>query len=385
MTGHIRRRGERSWELKFDAGIDPLTGKRETKYYSVKGTRRDAQAKLVELLSEAAKGTLLDRSKETLGSFLARWDRDWAANNVSLKTAERYRQLIVNQIQPHIGVLPLQRVRDSNLAEFYAILSRSGGVDSAPLAARTVGHVHRLLSRALGHAATWGLIQQNPATAVHPPRVASKEIEIASETEIKAVLQYLSARNRPLYTIATLALATGARRGELCALKWKDFDPDSGKLRIERSLETTKAGLRIKSPKTRHGRRTISIPASVTDELRAHWKAQQEQRLSLGLGRSGPEDLIFAAPEGALRKPNALTNDWLRATLAVGRRINLHSLRHHHASSLISAGIDVLTISRRLGHANPSITLTVYGHLYPDTDDRAVQVVEAMFARVWPE
>jgi integrase len=137
MTGHIRRRGERSWELKFDAGIDPLTGKRETKYYSVKGTRRDAQAKLVELLSEAAKGTLLDRSKETLGSFLARWDRDWAVNNVSPKTAERYRQLIVNQIQPHIGVLPLQRLRASNLAEFYATLSRSGGVDSAPLGART--------------------------------------------------------------------------------------------------------------------------------------------------------------------------------------------------------------------------------------------------------
>jgi len=133
---------------------------------------------------------------------------------------------------------------------------------------------------------------------VHAPRVASKEIEIASETEIKAVLQYLCARNRPLYAIATLALATGARRGELCALKWKDFDPDSGLLRIERSLETTKAGLRVKSPKTRHGRRTISIPASVADELRAHWKAQQEQRLSLGLGRSGPEDLIFATPEG---------------------------------------------------------------------------------------
>jgi len=86
MTGHIRRRGERSWELKFDAGIDPLTGKRETKYYSVKGTRRDAQAKLVELLSEAAGGTLLDRSKETLGGFLARWDSDWAVNNVSPKT-----------------------------------------------------------------------------------------------------------------------------------------------------------------------------------------------------------------------------------------------------------------------------------------------------------
>jgi integrase len=385
MTGHIRRRGERSWELKFDTGADPLTGKRQIRYHSVKGTKREAQAKLIELLNDAARGTLVDYSKETLANFLTRWDRDWAANNVSPKTAERYRQLIVNQIVPHIGAMPLQRVRPSNLAEFYAVLLRNGGIGGSPLAARTVGHVHRLLRRAFGHAVTWGLIQQNPATSVHPPRVASKEIEIASENEIKAVLQYLRDRNHELYTIATVALATGARRGELCALKWKDFDLESGKLRIERSLETTRAGLRIKSPKTRHGRRIISIPAAVTDEMRTYWKAQQEQRLALGMGRSGPDDLIFAVPDGTPRKPNALTNDWLRATLAVGRRINLHSLRHHHASSLIAAGIDVLTISRRLGHANPSITLTVYGHLYPNTDDRAAQVVEALFARVRTE
>lgn len=69
----------------------------------------------------------------------------------------------------------------------------------------------------------------------------------------------------------------------------------------------------------------------------------------------------------------------------MGRPFNLHSLRHHHASNLIAAGIDILTISRRLGHANPSITLAVYGHLYPNTDDRAAQVIEAMFARVRAE
>lgn len=81
MRGHIRKRGKRSWEIKFDTGINALTGRRETKYYSVKGTRRDAQARLVELLGEASRGTLLDHSKETLGDFLARWDKDWAANN----------------------------------------------------------------------------------------------------------------------------------------------------------------------------------------------------------------------------------------------------------------------------------------------------------------
>ena len=260
---------------------------------------------------------------------------------------------------------------------------REGGVGGKPLAPVTVGHCHRLLRRALGHAAAWGLIQQNPAAVARPPRVADQEIEIPSEAEIATVLKRLREHNRRLYALAVLALSTGTRRGELCALTWKDFDDKAGTLRIERSLETTsEEGLRVKGPKTRHGRRTISLPAPAIEELRAHWRAQGGERLALGLGRATPDDLIFAMPDGSPLKPDTLSKDWLRATRAVGRSINLHSLRHHHASNLIAAGVDVLTISRRLGHASPTITLGVYGHLYPNADDRAAQAIEAMFARV---
>lgn len=385
MTGHIRKRGERSWELKFDLGADPLTGKRGIRYQSFKGTKREAQAKLTELLSEAARGVLTDPSKETLSAFADRWDHDWASHNVSLKTAERYRQLIANQIKPHLGAMPVQKIKPVHLNAFYAKLLQSGGIEGGPLAALTVGHVHRLLRRIFGHAAQWDVIAQNPAALVHPPRVAQSEIEIIREDEIKIVLSALRGRNLPLYTIATVALATGMRRGELLALRWKDVDFGDSKLRVEQSLEQTKAGLRFKAPKTKHGRRAITIPAAVVAELRAHWKASQEQRLALGLGRSAPDDLVFTMWDGSPRKPNALTNDWLRATMAIGRRISLHALRHTHASSLIAAGIDILTISRRLGHAKPSTTLGVYGHIYGNTDDKAAQAVEAMFARIGTE
>ena len=382
MSGHIRRRGERSWELKFDLGRDPVTGKRQIRYASVKGSRKDAQAKLTELLSEAARGVLVDASKETLAAFMDRWDRDWASHNVSLKTVERYRQLITNQIKPHLGAMPVQKIKAVHLNTLYATLLQSGGIEGGPLATQTVGHVHRLLRRMLGHAAQWGVIASNPAALVSPPRVAQGEIEIIREDEIKIVLAALRGRNLPLYTIATVALATGMRRGELLALRWKDLDLDGGKLRVEQSLEQTRAGLRFKSPKTKHGRRSITIPPAVVADLRAHWKASQEQRLALGLGRSAPDDLVFTMWDGSPRKPNALTNDWLRASAVTGRRINLHALRHTHASSLIAAGVDILTISRRLGHANPKITLSVYGHLYGNTDDKAAQAVEAMFARI---
>src|ERR1700757_1448010 len=100
MTGHARRRGERSWELKFDLGTDPLTGKRKTRYHSFKGTKREAEAELVRLKAGAARGEYVDPSKATLGEFIDRWEL-WAAGQVSAKTLERYKELAAHHVRPH--------------------------------------------------------------------------------------------------------------------------------------------------------------------------------------------------------------------------------------------------------------------------------------------
>jgi integrase len=381
VSGHIRRRGERSWELKFDLGRDPGTGKRETRYRSFKGTKREAQAELIRLSAEALKGVYIDATTETVGQFLDRWSRDWATpHNLSPTTLERHRSLIDNQVLPHIGQHLIQKLRPAHLAELYGKLSREGHAAGGGLSSRTVGLVHRLLHRALGHAVKWGVVQQNAASLVAPPRVTASEIEIIREDEIMTVLRRL--RGRSMYTIAAVALATGMRRGELLGLRWQDVDLNSGTLRVAQSLEQTKAGLRFKSPKTKHGRRTITLPPLIVAELRTHWKAQQEQRLALGLGKAPDTALVFPTWDGKPRSPGALTQEWTRAMKKAGMKVTLHALRHTHASSLIAAGVDILTISRRLGHASPTITLGTYGHLYSNTDDRAAQIMEAMFSKV---
>jgi integrase len=103
MTGHVRRRGDRSWEIKFDLGTDQLTGKRRIHYSSFRGTKREAEAELVRLKAGADAGTYIDPSKVTLGEFLDRWERDWATVHVSAKTRERYLELLKHHIRPNIG------------------------------------------------------------------------------------------------------------------------------------------------------------------------------------------------------------------------------------------------------------------------------------------
>jgi integrase len=392
MRGHIRRRGKNSWELKFDAGIDALTGRRITRYHSFKGGKREAQNELVRLMDSDRRGEYVDPSKATLGEFLDRWERDWAALNVGPKTLERYKELLNVHIRPHLASVPIQKLQAAHLAELYAKLLREGrrprrgadGANAGGLSPRTVGHVHRVIHKVLEVAMEWSVTHRNVAGAATPPKVPDAEIEIVTEDQARHILQQL--RGRGLYMIAMLGLTTGMRRGELLALRWRDVDFDGAKLKVEQSLEQTKAGLRFKAPKTKHGRRTIGLPASVVAELRAHWKQQQEQRLRLGMGKTPDDGLVLARWDGAPRSPNNTTKDWSR-TLADLKLppISLHALRHTHASQLIASGMDVLTISRRLGHSSPTITLNVYGHLFANTDDRAVQVVEAAFGRALTE
>lgn len=378
MSGHVRERGKRRWELKFDLGTDPVTGKRVTKYRAFTGTKREAQVELVRLINSANQGDYVDPSKTTLTAFLDRWERDWATLNVSPKTMERYGDLLRIHVRPHIGAAKIQKLQAVQLAELYARLLREGLGPDRGLSARTVGHVHRCLHKALAVAVEWGVLQRNPADLAKPPKVESTEIAILEEDQAREVLQKL--RDDPLYTFVFLGLTTGMRRGEALALRWSDVDLKKGSLRVEQSLEQTRAGLRFKAPKTKSGRRSIALPELVVAQLRLHWKGQQELRLKLGLGKAPDDALVFPSHDGAPQSPNAVTKAWAHAVAAHKLpRVTLHGLRHSHASQLIASNMDVLTISRRLGHGSPTITLGIYGHKFKDTDAEAAKVVEAAF------
>jgi integrase len=148
-------------------------------------------------------------------------------------------------------------------------------------------------------------------------------------------------------------------------------------LRVERSVEETKRGLRVKAPKTRRSRRNIGLAPDAVAMLRAHRKQQIELRLALGQG--GSPVLVFSTIEGEMLSPDNLSRDWRR--ICDARRLprcSFHALRHCHASKLIREGVDILTVSRRLGHSNASLTLDVYGHLIEGGDAAAVKAIDGL-------
>jgi len=371
MKGHLRERSPGRWAIVLDHH-DPVTGRRKRRWHSFAGTKRQAQVRCAELVAELQSGTSVDPSKITVVEFLDRFDRDWAALHVSARSRDRYR-FALDHVRRHLGDRRLQKVSPADIAALYASLTREG------LAPRTTRMVHTALHRALGQAKNWGVLRDNPADIAKPPKAPTKETPMLQPSEAVGLLERL--RGQPLYLIASLALGTGMRRNEMLGLRWGDVDLDAGRLTIEQSLEQTAThGIRVKGPKTKHGRRTISLPAHLVAELRQHWRGQQEERLGMGLGKAPEAAPVFATVDGGHLSPNAITKAWPVAMAAIGMpAVTLHSLRHTHASMLINAGLDILTISRRLGHSSPTITLNVYGHLIHGGDDRAAQIMEAAF------
>ena len=304
--------------------------------------------------------------------------------NLGPKSLERYQQLLRLNVIPHIGRLPIQKLRATHIAELYAMLSRKGGYRGGPLAPASIAYVHAVLNRILGHAVAWGVVNKNVITqAVAPPAASDKEeIVVLNEEQIGIVLRHFNGHT--LRPVVSFLLATGARRGEALALRWKDIDLNKSIVRIERAVEQTAAGLRIKTPKTKAGRRNVAISPWLVAELKAYRTRQNEKRLALGLGRSLDSDLVFGQWDGSIESPQRVSQNFAKAMKALGIECTLHGLRHTHVSQLIAEGVDVLTISRRIGHAKASVTLDVYGHLFGDTDSKAAAVMEAVFSRVRP-
>jgi integrase len=202
------------------------------------------------------------------------------------------------------------------------------------------------------------LVLRNVMQSKSPPKVPDEEMVIVREVPI--FIAEIKASGRNLYVPAMASLFTGMRRNEVLALKWGHVDLDCNIVRVHEALEFTKAhGVRFKSPKSKAGRRDITLPDILVDVLRDYRKAQLELRVRLGTGKMHDTDLLFADIDGAPLSPNAVSAAWSDYARKIGRpEVTFHALRHTHPSQLIDQGVDIVTISRRLPTSPRGFTLT---------------------------
>jgi integrase len=385
--GHVRQQGKGSWELKFDLGRDPLSGRRITKYATFRGTKRKAQEELTRLLAHRNEGTYVDPTKMTVAAYLRHWLEADIDRRVAARTAARHRGIAEKNITPKLGHIPIRKLTALHIEAFEAELQRQGWakprrkpsdgdqLEARGLSPQTVQHVHRTLSQARSHAVRLGVLIKNPAMQVKPPRPQRREIKILSKDEMGTLLK--AAQGTWLHLPVLVALTTGLRRGELLGLRWSDLDLKAGTLTVNQSLERLKGKVTFKAPKTKTSQRSITVPTFTVHALQEHRATQAEERMKLGLGRD-PRGLVFTRADGEPLDADSVTKAFGRLIAAIGvTPITLHGLRHTHISHLLMDGVHVKVVSERAGHANVNITLSVYAAYIPSMQADAALRVDA--------
>ena len=272
----------------------------------------------------------------------------WSTSGViGAKTTKRYGVLLDKQIAPHLGDTVLQRLSTNDIEKWHAKLKAAG------LASGTIKAAHKVMVKALDDAVRHDQLARNVCALQRVPKAAAAEVAIITADQIEQVVSKL--KGVAIYPRATLALFCGLRAGEILGLRWRSLDLDKRLLHVREATEEVMGQpVTIKEPKTTAGKRTLTVPDVAIEALRDHRRQQLEQRMALGLGKMPDDTLVFAALARRAGRNGQPVEAWRGTVKALGLPdVNFHSLRHSHASMLIDAKLDLATISKRLGHANP--------------------------------
>jgi integrase len=337
-------------------------------------TRSEVQDWLRSTRNQIENGLTFKGATISYDEFL----NDWligAKSRLTEHTWRDYVQLIRDYVRPSLGRIRLRDLNASRIQSLYDQKVTEGK------GLRTVHKIHAVIHASLNSAMKLGLLGRNPDDATQPPKPVRKDMRFLDTAEVKKLLETAKRIGNRNYGLCYLAVATGMRQGELLALRWEDINLDLGLLSVKLSLKRMPGGgLKLLQPKTRSSVRTIKLGNEAIEVL-------QVQKVKNGLDKTRAEnlwhdlDFVFPSTVGTPMDPTNLLKAFRKLLLiAELPPIRFHDLRHTAASLMLNNGVDVLIASHRLGHAKPSITLDVYGHLIPSMQVHAAEVLEGLLS-----
>lgn len=348
--GSVFQRHDGRWEGRLVAGYKE-NGYAKTKSVTAK-TKAECEERLKQLREEHGRRSEKIKPDMPFGDWLDFWYQNFSKPKIRQTTQECYENRIYNHIIPEIGKIPLFKLTQNDLQQFYARLKKSGRrrwveYFGEGLSDRMVRSCHTTCRTALEKAVTEGLITTNPAIGCRLPPKKAKEMQVLTQDEIRRFL--MQAHAEGYYELFLLELTTGMRRGEILGLQWKDVNFATGELHIKRQVVKKGAQTQITKPKTKSSIRTILLPSDMLEILAEHKK-------------TATCEWVFPSPvkEGEPRNPDSIYGKFQKILKRAGcKKIRFHDLRHTFATMALENGMDIKTLSAMIGHISAETTVNV--------------------------
>ncbi|MHA3700759.1 tyrosine-type recombinase/integrase [Jatrophihabitans sp. YIM 134969] len=400
----IYKDGDGGWHGRVTMGVRS-DGRVDRRHLRGK-TKAEVATKVRELEKHREAGTKTEAGRApTLETWLRRWLDTIARPRIKPKSYASYESDLRAHLIPHLGGHRIDRLQTEHIETMFAAMTRAGS------SAGTVQHVKRTLNAALNEAVGRGMIGRNPVTRASTPRPTNEEIEPLTTDEARTVLE--AASHEVNGAAWTLALCLGLRRGEVLALHWVDVDLEQGTITVRRSMgrlpwrhgcsdpvvctkshhrpsckrgctlhavrcpEKHGGGIVFDTPKSRAGRRTVTMPQTLIGVLRSHKAQQAERQLAAGKDWE-PFGLVFTNDTGYPLDPDAHSKDWKRLLASCGvRPARLHDARHSAATYLLVQGVDSRTVMDMMGWSQLSMTQR-YQHVVPELKREAAARMDSL-------
>ena len=355
------KNGVKKFRITIELGKD-LFGKRDRYYETFYGTVADVKIRDAELTKKYYHtGNVANVKDITFAQYSDLFIKKYCEGNIGLTTINNYKRLL-KYILPYIGHFKLTKINHIILDEMYKKLRQ--GVKGKELSYNSMYDYYKIINVMFNQAMNWEFIDQNPNLKVKKLKKEKTEQKFYDLEQVSKLLSCLENENIKYKALIILALDSGARRGEICALKWNDLDFNTGSLKIDNSLKVVKGIVDEKKAKTESSNRIIYLSSATLDVLKEYKKWQDNYIQKIGKQWKN-ENRIFTDEFGGYMNPGTCYRIFTKITKKYGlEHIRFHDLRHTSASLLIHKGINFKAVSQRLGHSNINITNDIYTHIF---------------------
>jgi integrase len=352
-------------------------------------TRKAAADALTDARAEIKQGVHVLPSKKTVGQ----WGEEWLKSlRLAPSTMASYRKLWRLYITPNIGSVPLDKLTGTMITTMYRTLETGGRHDGKAgegLSARSIRYCHVTVKSSLREAVAQGLLARNPCDKAKPPAAREArppEIRPWNAQQLATWQAWVEEHQCPDAVAWRVLAYTGARRGEVLALRWREVDFEEGRLAIRRSVGVIKNKGKpeefVEGPTKSGKERVVDLDPQTVDALR-RWRVA---RAGIDLRLAREDAVVFGDEEGRWQHPDKFSwrfaNQQARCRRQLGEdappAIRLHDLRHTHATLLLAARVPVKVVSERLGHASVTITMEIYAHVMPGMQSEAAATFAAI-------